>query len=272
MGLDSAEEAVEHKPSWVGIVGRVVLFVVGCAFILAFSGPFLPKLPGMRSEMILGTVATLWALILTFIFARWDGLGVIEVGIIPDTWTVARFAIGFMMGLLIVALWWCALALSGDVRWVPAKGSSALEVWIVLVAFIVLSCREELAFHGYPLHRLKGPFGIGGALLLVALLFAAEHMAGGWPWSEALLGSGTGSLMFGMAAIASRGLALPIGLHAAWNFGHWSIGHKGMPGIWEAVTLEGSEEHAQFVGMAAYLMVMSLGTVILWLWHLRKAT
>ena len=268
-------DTTEPKPdtdtqSRIRIVLSVLLFVFGCAFILAVAGPLVPKLRGMRSEIILGTIATLWALVLTFVFVRWDNISLNDAGVVPDLRSPARFALGFVIGLLIVAMWWSVLAAFGDIRWVPAADAFSVETLVVLVAFIVLSCREELAFHGYPLQRLKGPFGVWGALLSVASIFAIEHMAGGWTWTQAVLGSGIGSLMFGMAAIASRGLALPIGLHAAWNFGHWSLGHKGQPGIWGAVTSEGLEHRAQFVGMAAYLAVMGSATLAFWLWHRRK--
>jgi len=33
-----------------------------------------------------------------------------------------------------------------------------------------------------------------------------------------------------MAALATKGLALPIGLHAAWNIGDWARGGKGTGG------------------------------------------
>ena len=270
MLLDITGQEPDNKLSRLRIVARVLLFVIGCALILALVGPMVPKLPGMRSEIVLGTIATLWALVLTFVFVWWEGLSLEEVAVVPDVRSPARFALGFAIGLLIVVLWWSALAVFSDIKWVPIADAFCIQSVIVLVAFIVLSCREELAFHGYPLQRLKGSFGIWRALLFMALLFAVEHMAGGWTWTQALLGSGVGSLMFGMAAIASRGLALPIGLHAAWNFGHWSLGHKGQPGIWEAVISPGFEDRAQFVGMAAYLTVMCSATLAFWLWYRRR--
>lgn len=74
---------------------------------------------------------------------------------------------------------------------------------------------------------------------MVALVFAAEHRLGGSTWIHALLGAGVGSLLFGMASLATRGLALPIGLHAAWNFGQWVAGDKEFPGIWRSTVEQG---------------------------------
>jgi membrane protease YdiL (CAAX protease family) len=139
-----------------------------------------------------------------------------------------------------------------------------------LLTYIAVSCREELGFRGYPLFRLKGFFGVWGAQIIVALVFAVEHMAGGWPLLRAILGAGVGSLMFGMAAIATRGLAVPIGLHAAWNFGDWILGGKGTPGLWQVVVEEGQQQRAQLSGTFGYLTVVSLATITFWLWYRSK--
>ena len=36
-----------------------------------------------------------------------------------------------------------------------------------------------------------------------------------------------------------KGIAFPVGLHAAWNFGQWIFGFKNVPGIWEAIVEKG---------------------------------
>jgi membrane protease YdiL (CAAX protease family) len=77
--------------------------------------------------------------------------------------------------------------------------------------------------------------------------------------------------MFGMAAIATRGLAVPIGLHAAWNFGDWILGGKGSPGLWQVVVEEGHQQRAQLIGTIGYLTVMTVATFTLWIWYRSKA-
>jgi hypothetical protein len=138
---------------------------------------------------------------------------------------------------------------------------------ITLVAYLSLSVREELAFHGYPLRRLKPFFGLWGAQFIVAFIFALEHVAGGSTLWLALFGAGVGSLLFGMAAIATRGIALPIGIHAAWNIGDWLRGGKSAVGVWKPVVEDGFKERAAFVGIAGYILVMCLATLAFWWWH-----
>jgi membrane protease YdiL (CAAX protease family) len=71
-----------------------------------------------------------------------------------------------------------------------------------------------------------------------------------------------------MAAIASRGLAVPIGLHAAWNIGDWTIGGKGSVGLWKTVMEHG---RSSFVpSEISFLAVTGLGILVFSLWHRRN--
>jgi membrane protease YdiL (CAAX protease family) len=75
-----------------------------------------------------------------------------------------------------------------------------------------------------------------------------------------------------MAALATRGLALPIGLHAAYNFGHWLIGEKGQPGLWSPVIEEGFKTHVECAELISYLIVFGSGTLALCWWRHRMKT
>jgi membrane protease YdiL (CAAX protease family) len=249
------------------LLGRVLLFVLSCAFVLAATSPLTRKIPGPWADFVLGTVASLGAFALTVLFVRWERLRLEDVGAAPAWRSLPRFGFGFLIGLLLVALSASVSAAVAQGRWVRAPGFTLTATTITLLTYIVLSCREELAFHGYPLRRLEQSFGLWGAQVIVALVFAVEHMAGGWSWPRALLGAGVGSLLFGMASIATRGLAVPIGLHAAWNFGDWMLGGKDSVGLWKAVVPEGQQGRAQVVGTLAYLVVMGLATLAFWIWH-----
>lgn len=251
------------------LLGRVVLFILGCAFVLAATAPLTRALPGLWPDLVLGTVASLGAFGLTVLFVRWERLHLEDVGAAPAWRSLPRFALGFLVGLFLVALSASVSAAIAHVRWVRAPGITFTATTVTLLTYIVLSCREELGFRGYPLRRLERFSGLWGAQVIVALVFAVEHMVGGWPWERALLGAGVGSLLFGMAAIATRGLALPIGLHAAWNFGDWMLGGKGSAGLWKPVVEEGRQGRAQLVGTIAYLAVIGSATLAFWIWHRR---
>ena len=252
------------------LLGRVLLFLVSSAFVLAATALLARKIPGPKGNLVLGLVAAFGAFALTMLFVRWEGLPLESVGAGPRRGSLLRFAFGFLIGLVLVAVYASISAAAGHVWWIRAPGTGFAATLMSLLTYVALSCREELGFRGYPLLRLKGPFGVWGAQIIVALAFAAEHMAGGLPLSRAILGAGVGSLMFGMAAITTRGLAVPIGLHAAWNFGDWILGGKGSPGLWQVVVEEGQQQRAQFVGTIGYLAVMSLATIAFWMWYRPK--
>jgi uncharacterized protein len=244
-----------------------VLFFLGCAAVLIVTAPLTSKIPGLWPNFILGVMASLGALVLTVLFVRWDGLRMSDVGAAPVRSSPLRFAMGFLIGLLLVTLCASISAVASHVRFVRVPAVGFAEISITFVTFIALSCREELSFHGYPLRCLERSLGLWSSQFIVALVFAAEHMAGGWPWTRALLGAGVGSLVFGMAAIATRGLALPIGLHAAWNFGDWMLGGKDSPGIWKAVVEDGQQGRAQLVRSIGYLVAMGSATLGFWIWY-----
>jgi hypothetical protein len=63
--------------------------------------------------------------------------------------------------------------------------------------------------------------------------------------------------------------SVPIGIHAAWNLGHWALGFKDTPGVWQPITAPGDEERAYAAGTASYLVVMGLATLGFLLWHRR---
>jgi membrane protease YdiL (CAAX protease family) len=249
------------------ILGRVLLFMIGCAIVLMAITPLVPKGQAATSELFTGLMASLGAFGLTLLFVRWEGLRLDDVGVSPDRRSLLRFAIGFLFGAILVALNSTILWGVGHVRWVRTSDIGFSDVMITLVAYLCLAVREDLAFHGYPLRRLKPSFGLWGAQLIVAFIFALEHVAGGSTLWLALLGAGVGSLLFGMAAIATRGIALPIDIHAAWNIGDWMRGGKGTVGFWKPVVEDGFKERAAFVGIASYVLVMCLAILAFWWWY-----
>ena len=100
-------------------------------------------------------------------------------------------------------------------------------------------------------------------------VFAGEHKLGGLSGARALIGAAVGSLLFGMAVLATRGLAVPIGLHAAWNFGQWALGLRGGPAVWSPLLRNGSQESVDRIETIVYLALFGSATLAFWLWHRR---
>jgi membrane protease YdiL (CAAX protease family) len=246
-------------------VVRAALFIIASAIILAIAGPVTRTLPASWSPAAVGLMTSAATFAITVLFTRWNGITLSDVGARATSGTGPRLALGFLIGLGLAGAQSLAVSLSGHVQLVRVSDVSLAAFGIALLTYGALACREELAFRGYPLRSLDRAFGPWIAQCLVALVFALEHVAGGYSWTNALLGVTSGSILFGMAALATRGLALPIGLHAAWNFGQWTLGGKETPGFFRAVTDNGFHDKMERVGMISYLGIMTAATFGFWL-------
>src|ERR1043165_5534032 len=88
-----------------------------------------------------------------------------------------RFMHGMLVGVGMVAVQTLIVRGVGHVRY-SALPVGAEPAMILVLSFLVLAAREELAFRGYLLRRLSPAFGLWPALLALAALFALEHVAG----------------------------------------------------------------------------------------------
>ena len=88
---------------------------------------------------------------------------------------------------------------------------------LVTMPLIPLAFMEELAFRGYPLEILKNRIGIRASIFITSILFALYHLANGWTIESSFLGPAIWGLIFGLAAIYSKGIAMPTGIHYAAN-------------------------------------------------------
>jgi uncharacterized protein len=61
-----------------------------------------------------------------------------------------------------------------------------------------------------------------------------------------------------MAALATRGIAVPLGIHTAFNFGQWLMGQKDTAGMWTPVVDTGFDRQAEALGYISYLTGMLL--------------
>jgi membrane protease YdiL (CAAX protease family) len=250
---------------------RVLLFYIGCILLLMLAAPLGSRLPEQWPKIATGSITAVGCLLLTMLFVHWDRIRLSDVGVALGTRSVVRLGMGFLVGLLMVAVQSCFVLVGGHVRWERTSEMGIAPVALALLAYLLLACREELTFHGYPLRRLESFFGIWIAQIVVALAFALEHRAGGYTWFNALLGASMGSLLFGMASIATRGLAVPIGVHSAWNFGQWIIGEKDLPGFWRPVIEESYKRHVDHIGLIGYVVVFGVAIVAFWCFQVARA-
>lgn len=141
-------------------------------------------------------------------------------GALDKAWLI-QLGLGLAIGALLMLAPALVLFATGAARWtVSAQGASALFSAASLMAAVAIA--EELLFRGFIFQRLIDGLGQWWAQLIIGGLFVLTH-------STALEGAGEirylaglnifiASLMFGLAFIKTRSLAMPIGIHFAANF------------------------------------------------------
>lgn len=236
------------------------------ATMVALVGVSLPsqRLTPPWQAVANGLAGAVLAWALSHAFLRWDGIAPGDARLLPDRRTPVRLLVGILAGAAMAFLFLGLLRLSGCVAFERVAWPGAGLPTLMAMGFLLLAAREEIAFRGYLLRTLETGVGRWPALLLMAALFAIEHALSGMSLANVVVGAGLGALVFGMAAIATRSLAFPIGLHAAWNTIDWASGGKGGPGLWQRIALPGDQTQAQALGLALYAAVMALTLFALW--------
>jgi uncharacterized protein len=257
--------------SKMAVTLRTVLFLIACPVILIFAGPLTKTVSPQLGPLLVGTVTSLFTFALTLLFVRWDGIRLGDVGVGFNMRTVPRFLFGFVIGVGVVALQNLVIYAGGHVHWVFDRSRCSVGVVLLLLAsYVLLALREEFAFRGYPLFRLEGTWGLWTALVVIGVVFTLEHTAAGWTWSRSLLGPPVGALLFGLAALVTRGLAVPLGIHSAFNFCQWVMGQKEIAGPFKAIVDAGYADRAEALGYGAYVVGMLLAALAFWFWRRRS--
>jgi membrane protease YdiL (CAAX protease family) len=251
---------------------QVLGFWAGFVAILEVPHLFLGWVPPPYAQWAWGTFVTAGALLLTLAFARVQRMQLSDLGIAPGRWSPAVLLAGLLGGFAIVVAQVAAVVLLLGLHVRLDPGASVGPAVLALATLLSLAAMEELGFRGYPLRRLIGPLGLWGSQAVVATAFGLyHHFAYGWGWVPSMIGTTLGSLLFGMAAVASRGLALPIGIHAGVNFGLWAFANTGGQGLFTLGDLTASLHgwRAQAPN-AIYVITLLAATLLLWLWYRRS--
>jgi len=260
------DQEIDH---WKYTLGRVLIFCLICALVLVIGSPLTRGLGRPLSETILAAGAIIVVFLFTILFVRWEALRLSDVGVIPGRLTVSHVLIGFLIGLFLAGFHVALMLVYGHIKLTRLPEISFATLLINLLLYFLLAAREELAFRGYPLRSLAYSMRGWKAQIIVAVIFSLEHVAGGYSWTQAFFGAGVGAILFGIAALKTKGIALPIGLHAAWNFGQWCAGFKSDSGLWQVTAEKGFQEKQEQASLIAYLIVMALAIASFYFYHHR---
>jgi membrane protease YdiL (CAAX protease family) len=253
-------------------LARVLFFYCCSLAILMLTSRLTRNLPAKFTDLSSVLLATVLTFLLVFGFTRWQRLRLIDVGVMAGRATIQRFIVGYIIGLSMAVIQVSIVCSFGHLRLKYVLGITAPEVLLSFVLYLFVACREELVFRSYLLRGLSYTYSSTVAMLIMIALFVVEHIMAGMSWKTAVIGSGLGGVLFGLAALKTRGLALPFGLHSAWNFGQWMAGFKNNEGVWKAIVDKGYEKQTENIGLGAFILVMAFAITAVILFYKRKAT
>lgn len=192
---------------------------------------------------------------------------------------VSGTGIGVAMILVVVGLIWCVNGVQIELN--PTRSIEALATGFYI--FLCAALLEENLYRGFIFQRLVDGCGIWIAQIGLALLFALGHwdnpgMEGATKF-VASLDLFLGAIMFGLAYLRTRSLALPVGLHVGWNWAQGNLLGFGVSGHQQTGWFQPLlQDHPQWLNGGEFGPEASLFSplislmVILWLWRWRKTT
>lgn len=172
----------------------------------------------------------------------------------------ARYAAGFCLGFVLLALYVAPVLLTASVRY---EGVT----WLVALyfgAFVVQSAAEEVVFRGYMMSALMRRGGSMRAVLISTLAFTLIHIPGSSLGVAELLLIFLLGAMFALYTLRTGSLWGALGFHAAWNFftgcassvplGPFKIGYSVLSGDMSAE----QDASGYIIAIALFLSVIAL--------------
>lgn len=227
----------------------LIAFVVAAAAAVVAVGPIAGLFSGLLG-ITSGHPAAVWlfsafvsaALLgVTWAALRMERNGFGSLGLVPTRQRATEFGAGFAVASVLFALVALVRAASVGAEWTfdPTAGARAALVGLPVAFLLMFS--EELLFRGYAFRKAEALWGGPVALIGSSLLFGAYHVVGSGYWGIGaffLFAMPTlGGLAFGLAALRTGGLALPLGLHLGGNWVGASVLGLGIPegaALWAA--------------------------------------
>ena len=127
-------------------------------------------------------------------------------------------AIGLLYGALMVTFALLSVAAIGGVTFQVQFTMSILATVVVqLAALAFAAMHEEVAFRGYPFHRLIESIGTVPAVLCYAAMFVLPHLGNPGVGPGAMINTAAAGAFFATSYLLTRSLWLGWGIHAGWN-------------------------------------------------------
>lgn len=208
---------MQSIPNKTTLIFKATLFCIvftGLLIVFSFAKNLLPNTLERLSHGIIGTLA---AFLATFLFLKFDKKNFSDIQLFFDRKTGTKFLVGVLVGVVIMGLLATGVMYFTHIAIEFNPKTNILYFFLVTAPLIPLAFMEELGFRAYPLQILKDKIGIRLSITITSILFALYHIVNGWTIASSFLGPAVWGLVFGLAAIYSKGIAMPTGIHYAAN-------------------------------------------------------
>jgi membrane protease YdiL (CAAX protease family) len=216
--------------------GWWILIFVG---LIAISRPVYKPIKQGLSQLgftpqMLEPLSFIIILLITLLCLKLRKESLSDVGMGINSLWLKQFSIGTIVGSTMIFFTVLLIWIIGGVTFELDTNRSIQTLTYGLYLFLIGSLLEEILHRGFIFQRLIDGIGVWGAQILIASLFAFGHWGNPGMEGMTLIFSSIdlflGSLIFGLAYIKTRSLALPIGLHLGWNWAQGNILGFGVSG------------------------------------------
>ena len=188
---------------------RAAAFLLICSPLIVLPSTISVGHPAIMVAAMIGV---------TWLFLRRDGQTLATLGIELRWRRAGELLGGYASGVLLIAVVAVGIRLLLPFPWKRNLQFRPAVAGFSAAYYLCGNSVEELVFRGYGFKRLIEAIGHWRAQLLTALLFALFHIFNGWSWQVALVGTTTGSLLFGLVFIRWQSVPAAVGVHAATNW------------------------------------------------------
>jgi uncharacterized protein len=259
---------------------KAIAFVGVAMAVLAATAP----LVGIAGAMMGRSNLPMWiyggAFSMTLAAITWaaltvDRTGFNSLGLVPTRARVGEFLFGFALSVVLFAALALVRGASVAAVWTFAGAEAVVGACAGLIIAFLLFFPEELLFRGYAFQRLVPVFGAWPAILTSSVLFGVYHVVGSGMWGSGAFFTfampALGGVVLGWAAVRSKGLALPIGLHLGGNWVQASVfsfqprgGYASTAALWTASLTETQLQTLyapEFLTHLPFIVAMLLATI-----------
>lgn len=206
-----------HNITNTNAILKAILFCISFTIVfIAFS--FLKSfVPHTSERLVYGLIGTTVAFLVTFVFLKFDKKSFTDIRLRFDYFTIPKFVAGIGAGIILMGILALGVLYFKNASFQVNSKSSVLHFLIATMPLIPLAFMEEIAFRAYPLEIIKEKTGVRLPIFITSILFALYHVANGWSIASSFYGPAVWGLLFGLAAVYSKGIAFPTGIHYAAN-------------------------------------------------------